>query len=192
MAAKAKQQTSALKKKKKHWFPILASIEFSNQEIGECYLDDASLLKGRKIAVNLMNLTKDPKKQNNKITFLVDEIKENKGLTKITGYETMPSHIKRVSKKAHSKVEDSFIIVSKDEVKMRIKPLITFKNKVSRPLRTKIRLKSREATTRIAKDLTHKEILKALLSNNLANDVKKEVKTIVPINSIIFKSAYLL
>lgn len=187
----ASKQQSSLKKKKKHWFPILASLEFNNQEIGECYLDDASLLKGRKISVNLMNLTKDPKKQNNKIVFLVNEVKENKGLTQITAYETMPSHIKRVSKKAHSKVEDSFLIVTKDEKKIRIKPLITFKNKVSAPLRTKIRSKSREIIARIAKELTHKELIKSILANNLANDVKKEIKIFVPINSILFKSVYL-
>ena len=182
----------SIRKKKKHWYPILASIEFNNMEIGECPLDDPQLLKNRKISVNLMNLTKEHKKQNTRIIFKINEIKENKGMTQMTGYETLSSHIKRISKRAKSKIEDSFIFETKDNKKVKIKPLITSKNTASRAVRTSLRLKSREIVTNFGKKRTYKEFLKTLLSTGLQIDLKKGLKKILPVSTILIKSASII
>ena len=54
--------TAAMKKKRKRWVEIIGPIDVNKAEIGHSYCDDPQLLMGRKVAVNMMHLTKDPKK----------------------------------------------------------------------------------------------------------------------------------
>ena len=178
----------AVKKKKKHWYPILASREFNNVEIGECLLDDPNLLKNRKISANMMTLTRDPKKQNTKIIFNIDNIKENKGITSISGYQTLPTHIKRISKRSKSKVEDSFTFNTKDNKKIRFKLMITSKNQASKQVKTALRLKSRGLLNKMAKNTTYNDFVRSVLNFSIQNELKKVNKKVIPVNSVLVKA----
>ena len=63
-----------LKKKKKKWYSVTASNDFRNAVLGESYVEDINILKGRMFKVNLMSITNDFKKQNINAGFLVDTI----------------------------------------------------------------------------------------------------------------------
>jgi len=84
----AKQE---IKGKKKHWYSILPTSNFRIQEIGETLTADPSRLIGKTVAVNGMDLMRDPKKQNIKVTFRITEIKDNKALTEIKSYQVLNS-----------------------------------------------------------------------------------------------------
>ena len=184
----AKKQVKTVKKKKKHWYPILASKEFRNVEIGECLLDDPNLLKGRKIAANLMTLTREPKKQNTKIKFVVDSVEDNKGITSICGYETLPTHIKRISKKSKTKIEDSFLFKTKDNKTVRFKIMATSKNLASRQVKTSIRLKSREVINDMGKKTNYNDFVRSILNYGTQTEIKKNVKKILPVKNILVKA----
>ena len=115
---------SALKKKKKTWISILAPKEFNEMEIGETLISDPQEAINKHIAVSLMAITNDIKKQSVRVVFKITEIKENKALTEIIGYEIIDAYLKRITKRAKSKVEDSYDVITKDDVKVRIKPVI--------------------------------------------------------------------
>ena len=53
-----------VKKKRKKWYPILASQEFRQIEIGETTTSSPDSLIGRTVNANLSQLTRDMKKQN--------------------------------------------------------------------------------------------------------------------------------
>ena len=67
--AKAKKKVSKIKVKKKIWYKVIAPKIFAQKEIGESYLSDPAKAVGRKLSVNLKELTGNIKSQNVYIGF---------------------------------------------------------------------------------------------------------------------------
>ena len=123
MAEKTTTQQE-IKKKKKKWVSILASPEFNNQEIGETFLEEEQQAMGRVVEVNLMMLTRDPKKQNYNVYFKVNEVKNNQANTELFQYRIQIAQLKKITKQGKNKVDDSFIYNTKDDKKVTIKPIL--------------------------------------------------------------------
>ena len=138
------KRKESLKKRKKKWYSILAPKEFRSVVLGESYVEDINLLKGRTIKVNLSNVSRDLKRQSVSVSFIVDEIKGDSASSKLISYEMTLSQVKRLSKKAKTKIEDSFRCDSLDKVKIVVKPIIVTKNKVNNSVSTLIRKEVRE------------------------------------------------
>ena len=119
-------ETEILKKKKKKTYAIIAK-EFENDEIGETIASEDSLVMGRTIEVNLAQLMNDPKMQNIKLKFKINEVKDNKCFAEINKYIMVPTYVRRVVKPGKEKIEDSFMVTTKDNTKVRIKPIMLTK-----------------------------------------------------------------
>jgi len=124
----AKAAADIKKQKKKKWCPIVAPELFNNHVIGESLVDDASLLMGKAITANMMQLTGDMKKQNVNLMFKVIDVKEGKGLTQLVKYELSPSSLKRLAKREKDKLSDSFVVKTADGKLVRIKPIMITNN----------------------------------------------------------------
>ena len=122
----------AEKKGKKKWYEILASKHFHNFAIGECVAYEDKNLFGKVVNVNLGNLTRDAKLQNVRIKFKINEIKDGKAYTEVKGYELATSYIKRIVRVGRSRIDDSFLVSTKDNVKLRLKPLVLTKYKTQK------------------------------------------------------------
>ena len=125
--------------KKKKWVSINAPKLFNEQHIGQSYVGEAEDLVGRKVTVSLMTLTNDPQKQNVHVTFNIVGIKEGIATTKLTGYKLLPSSTKKLMRRNKSKIEDSFIVETKDKQLLRVKPLMVTRNRASAHLLSSMR-----------------------------------------------------
>jgi len=170
-----------LKKKKKIWIPIYASDKFNNAEIGESLVEDVNFLLNKTISVNGANLTGDLKKQNVKLVFFVDEIRDNRAISKVVGYEMVSSFIRRIVRKARSKVEDSLILTTQDNVKVRIKPLILTKTETKSSILKAIRRAMIEFLNDLFKKTDYEDILLQLINHSLQFNLKASIKKIYPI-----------
>lgn len=184
MAAKKKTvKKSASKAAKKRWFNLIASSEFGKAFIGETPALDAAALKGRVISVNMMAITREPKKQSVTLKFKVGDVTGSDAQTELVGYELSPVFVKRVVKKARDKIDDSFVVETKDSVKMRIKPLLLTRNQTNNRKLTSLRLKAREIITGIAKEKTFAELVIMILRNELQKTVRAELKKLYPLSN---------
>jgi len=176
-------ETEILKKKKKKWYGILASPEFNNIEIGETLADSEESLIGRSLEVNLANITNDPKSQNIKIKFKINQVKGNEAYTEVYRYELSSTYIKRVVKPTKNKVDDSILFATKDNIKIRIKPLFLTKALVKKSILTMLRIKSREYLQNYFKENEYKKLIQDLVSHNIQKDLKNILKKIYPLNT---------
>ena len=159
-------ETELLKKKKKKNYTILAR-EFDNIEIGETPASEDNLVMGRTLEISLAELTNDPKTQNIKIKFKIKEVKENKGYAELTKYFMIPTYVKRVVKPAKEKIEDSFEIVTKDNVKVRIKPILLTKALTQHSVLSNLRNKSHEYLNDYSKKMDYSKFLMDLINHNV-------------------------
>ena len=174
-------ETKAIIKKKKKWYRINASKEFKNSFIGESLSDELNNLIGKTINVNLINLTNDPKKQNFKIKFKINEVKNDEAFTEFVSYYAMSTYVKRMIRPGKSKVEDSFNIKSKSNKDFVVKTFLTARSKISNSIKTNLRMKSREFLGNYLREKDIGEILNNLLNGSLQKDLKSVLNKIYPL-----------
>ena len=128
-----------------------------------------------------MDLMRDPKKQNIKVTFRITEIKDNKALTEIKSYQVLPSSIKRMAHQEKDKIDHSFKLETKDNIAVVAKPVIITRAKTSRAVLSKIRRNSEEFLRAAIKRQSYQEAINSLLEAKLQSQLREHLKKIYPI-----------
>jgi|SRR3989344_2432838 len=169
-------------KSKKKWYEILATKHFSNIPLGETVANEDKNLIGRIIGVNLGSLTKDPKLQNINIKFRVNEVKEGKAYTEFNGYELASNYLKRIIRGGRSRVDDSFLTATKDDVKIKIKPMILTKYKTQRGVLTEIKKLIRKEFLEYIKKDTYDKLISDLISKTFHREIRSKLNKIYPIS----------
>src|SRR3989338_1130721 len=110
-------------KTKKQWVRLIAPKLFNEQVLGETPVSEPKEVRGRKLQINLMVFTNDPKTQNVNVAFIAKEAKQGVAETEIVSYSMVPSVIKRIVRRGGRRIDDSFSCLTADKISIRIKPL---------------------------------------------------------------------
>lgn len=175
------------KKHKKIWFSIITPKEFGDYVVGETLTAEPQNLIGRNVRVNLMSVLNDPKKQNIQLTFKIKSVRDKNAVTEIISYELLPSYAKRLVRKGRNKIEDSFVVETKDKTKIRVKPVMVTRTKTQRSKQTRVRNIAREFITERAKAQDITEIIHEVVSTKLQRELRDHIKKIYPLAMLEFK-----
>ncbi|MDO8556545.1 MAG: hypothetical protein Q7R96_05235 [Nanoarchaeota archaeon] len=171
-----------IKLKKKRWLTIVAPTSFNSQELGETTCERPEQLIGRKLVINLMSLTNDPKKQNVQVEFKIVNVANDQAETQIVGYELSGAYVKKVIRRSGGKVEDSFSVVTKDNITFQIKPLLMTRHKIYKSTLNDMRLKAREHIQNDFKTMDAETALQSVMMNKLQKETREDVKKIYPVS----------
>jgi small subunit ribosomal protein S3Ae len=188
----AKKQDAQLKVRKKRWVQVLAPKIFREVVIGEVPLYEADQLKGRRMTVNMMTLTNNPKNQSIQVKIIVSEVKEGKGLTDLTGFETMPGSLKRIVRRGRTKIEDSFVVKTADNKLVRIKPLLVTNSLAARGVTAAVRRVVRNNVVRLAQKLSYEKLVEEIISFKLQKHLQSVVSKVAPIRNSEIKAMLLV
>jgi len=169
------------KKKKKVWYSIIASKEFNNAIIGEIPSFDSKNLIGKCVSVNLMTLMRDIKRQNVNIKFRINNITEKKAFTEMIGYGFSSSYIKRMVRKTRSKLDDSFVLESKDKVRFRAKPFVVTRNKVQKGVLNALRKELRVLLEKNIKEKNFGNFFSEVLVGRVQKEIRQKLNKIYPV-----------
>ncbi len=161
------KKKESTRKKKKKWYSVKAPKEYRYNIIGESTATEPSQLKGRTLRLSLTSLTGDPKKQNIAITLKVTNITGESCETQLIKYEVNKAHIKKISKKATTKIDDSFLVKTKDGKGMRVKPVFMTRYKTHNSISTAIRKSVREYVLDYCKNHISTDIFSAIIFTNI-------------------------
>lgn len=182
MMAKVKTQ-SQVRKKKKIWVQINAPKLFGSKKIGETNVFMPENAIDKTVEVNLMTLTGEMKKQNINMKFKVNEVNGNVASTIIYSYKMVPTFIKRLVRRRRDKIEYSRIFVTKDKVRLRVKPLIITASKTRGSTQTALQKKSVQIIFNEIKKLTFNDFVDQVVSFKFQSGLKNELKKIHPLKS---------
>lgn len=185
-----KTATAKLKIKKKRWFPIFAPAFLGQKEIGETYLVAAQAALGRILKMNLRDLTNSPKDQNIYLALKIKEFTNNSFSTEVISYYYIPSFVRKLVRKNASKIDDSFILKTKDEKTVRLKPLVVTVFPIKRSAKTVIHKELRKQLKEEVSKLTFDALINDLIRYRLQFDLKKRLKT-CPIREVVMRVAKL-
>lgn len=184
--SKLKKNTKA-QPKKKRWFKLVASKVFKEMVIGETVAENETDMIGRTVALSLMNLTRDMRKQNITVTFEVAEAKDKKGHCTVKSYKMIPSGIKRKVRRGKSLVIDSIVLKTKDDKFARIKPMIITNNVCHSPIKKDIRKSVRAYLKEYFNNTEFEDIVGDIVANRFGKKVKETIARIYPIRAVEVK-----
>ena len=156
---------------------------FGSRPIGETFAENVDVIKGRTIETNLFQLTGNIKKQTYGITLEINEIKGDKAQTQIKDFHLTLSAVKKMSRKATSKIEDSFACTTKDNKKIRVKTILVSKSKIKSKIESEIRNMTRGIAISRINTLTYDQLIDDLINLNFQRLVKSPLDKIYPLKT---------
>ena len=177
-----------LKVRKKKWFQIVAPKLFREVVVGESPLYESDQLKGRRMTVNMMTLTNNPKNQGISVKLRIVDVKEGKGQTEFLGFESMPSAIKRLVRRGRTKIEDSFVVQTADRKLVRVKPLMVTSNVAANGVTAAIRRVVRNNISRAAQKLTYEKLAEEVITFKMQKQLQGLVSKITPVRNSEIKA----
>ncbi len=175
------EKAAKTKIKKKKWIQVFSPELLRNELIGEIPVHEPKSLIDRFITVNLMSLTRDMKKQNTSIKFLISNIKGDKAITEFYGYYLNPTSIKRLVRRGKEKIGISIICKTSDNKKIRIMPLIIPYSKVKGSVAASYRSTATSYLNSYAAKTTIENMIKDLVTNKLQRELKGVLKKVYPV-----------
>ncbi|MFH1174331.1 MAG: hypothetical protein V1725_04310 [archaeon] len=170
-------------KKKKKWFTILAPESLGEKVIGETPAYEPTELADRTVSVSIANLLGDMKKQGTYLQFKIIGIEGTKAQTRLEKYELVPSNIKRLVKRGRTKIADSFVVKTQDDIFVRIKPLIITNNLVNKAISTKLRKGVRLFFKEFSHANTFETLTQELIKSNLQKQLREKLTKLYPIRT---------
>ncbi|MFH1801694.1 MAG: hypothetical protein ABH804_02590 [archaeon] len=161
-------------KKKKRFFEVEIPIIKKQTQLQAYEIED---LNGRFINYDLTRLLRG------KSAILQLKIKtEGKEITaKPMQIKILPYFLRKMVKKGTSYAEDSFSAECKD-AKVKIKPILVTRRKVSRVIRKTLREKCKEELINYIKEKNSESIFEEIISNRLQKTLSLKLKKIYPLS----------
>jgi ribosomal protein S3AE len=163
----------AQEKRKKKFFDV--EMPLINKET-QMQAYEVSELNGRFLKYDLTRILRGK----SVMLTLKIRVEGNNVLTIPKKIEVMPYFIRRMVRKGTNYVEDSFAAECED-AKLRIKPLLVTRRKVSRAIRKELRNKAREELIEYVKNKKSEQLFDDILKNQLQKVLSSKLKKIYPL-----------
>lgn len=165
----------AIAKRKKRFFDIEIPLIKKETQLQAFDIED---LNGRIISYDLTRILRGK----SMTLQAVIEVKDGKATAIPREIKLMPYYLRRMVRKGTNYVEDSFSVDCKD-AKIRIKPFLVTRRKVSRKVRKALREKSKQELTEYIKTKKAEVIFDDILKNQLQKILSLKLKKIYPLST---------
>jgi small subunit ribosomal protein S3Ae len=178
--------------KAKEWYKIHAPMMFNQIQLGETPSADATSLIGRTTEVTVHDLTGDFSKMHVKLKFKVDDVRGFEAHTIFIGQDLTSDYIRRLTRRKKTKTDHVIDVTTKDGYKVRIKPMSITDQRIQASQESAVRNLMTAETQKLAADMTISELVKAVISGELAKRLSIVSKVIVPIKRVEIRKTEVL
>ena len=183
---KAKTTTRKVKDKwkAKEWYKLYAPKMFNAIELGETPSAEPSDMMSRTIEATVHELTGDFSKMHIKIRFKVTDVRGLEAHTSFVGHDLTSDYVRRLTRRKRTKTDHVVDVHTKDGFTVRVKPMSITEQRIQASQETAVRGLMTKALQEQAANMTVSELVKGIISGDLAKDLSNAVKIIIPIKRI--------
>jgi len=195
MAAKKSKGTSRKIKDKwkaKEWYKIHASRMFNEAEIGETPAADPATLIDRAVEVTVQELTGDFSKMHIKIKFKIASVDGYDAKTVFVGHSLTSEYVRRLTRRKKTKTDHVVDVKTKDGFVIRIKPMSIAEKRIQASQEDAMRGIMYDTLMQMGVENNLSEIIKAIISGDMARDLAKACRTIMPMKRIEIRKSEIL
>ena len=178
MASKKKQKVKVVKKE---WYEVHAPKQFGKVLIGEVTSSDPKKLIGRTIKIPLSELTRNIRLQGIHIKLRIHDVSTKNAITIVEGYEILPAMLKRYVRRRRTRVDDSFVVETKDNVRVRVKPIIITAFKTKGEVVKNLRATMRKLLSDIIKNSSYDDFVSGVVNHKLQGELMAKLNKLYPI-----------
>lgn len=172
---------------KKVWIEVYAPQKvFGGVLLGETIVNKEEENKAinRTIDLNLAFLTGNFKYQNYKAIFKIVSFSSGKYYTELKELALYEAYVRRIVKKGTSRIDDSFIVKTIDNINIRIKPLIITRYKANRKQKASIRKTCKEFLQNRIQSLEFYDLINKIINYEIQDELKTILNKIFPIDKV--------
>lgn len=178
-------------KKVKQWYSIVAPKIFNQIEIGETMGVEDQLI-GRTTQVLVSDLTGDPRKTHIKLKLQINGVDGDKATTQIKELELLRGYLRSIIRRRSVKIEETIDVKTRDNAKVRVKPLVITALLCRSDQETAIRAVIRQVVEDAAKQRTFDAFMLDLISEKLPKDIRQAITKLYPIKNAEIRKAEVL
>jgi len=178
--------------KAKEWYKIQAPMMFNQATLGETPSSDATSLIGRTTEVTVNDLTGDFSKMHVKLKFRVNDVRGLEAHTVFIGQNLTSDYIRRLTRRKKTKTDHVIDVVTKDGYKIRVKPMSITDKRIQASQETAVRTLMTNDLQKAALEMTISDLVKLIISGDLARMLSNSAKVIVPIKRVEIRKTEVL
>jgi len=168
--------------KQKTLYRIIAPENFESKEVGNTFGSDPKNLIGRRIDVSLKELTDDKTKQHLKVVLEVNDVKEDRALTKFRLFSASQGYLHSKVRKGMSKIDYIGRLKFSDGA-VRVK-IIAVTHKTIKSSQKKEMLARITKAVESYKERTLQDFIQDTLYGKLGTDIYHSCKNLCPISRV--------
>ena len=142
--------------------------------------DNPEFVNGRIAEVPLEKLTGDFTQKNFMIKFRVNDVRGNNAFTSFDGHRLTSDYKRALTRRRNSRIDCNFVLKLKDEVHIRIKPIIMVDKRIKKSQERVLRAIAHENIEKIISKLSISEALKKIYSGELNKEIAVKLKNTYP------------
>lgn len=195
MAAKKSKGTSRKIKDKwkaKEWYKVHASRMFNEAEIGETPAADPATLIGRAAEVTVQELTGDFSKMHIKVKFKINSVDGYNAKSVFVGHSLTSEYVRRLTRRKKTKTDHVVDVKMKDGFIIRIKPMSIAEKRIQASQEDAMRRIMHDVLMQMGVENNLSDIIKAIISGDMARDLAKACRTIMPMKRIEIRKSEVL
>ena len=195
MAGKKSKGTSRKIKDKwkaKEWYKVHAPRMFNEIEIGETPSAEPGSLIGRTAEVTVHDLTGDFSKMHIKLKFRITELDGFNAKTSFIGHDLTSDYVRRLTRRKKTKTDHVADLITKDNFTVRIKPMSIADKRIQTAQEQAIRQIMGETLVRMGTEMSLSEIVKSIVSGDMAKELSKACRCVIPIKRIEIRKSEVL
>ena len=179
MAVKKKKQK--IKVIKKEWYQVKAPKQFGNAIVGEIAASDPEKIIGRRVDLPLSELTRNVRLHGIHVKLKIHDVSSKKAITTVEDYEILPSMLKRYVRRNRTRLDDSFVIQTKDEINVRIKPIVVTAFQSKGDVNKNLKKTMRELIAKRTANSSYDDFVSDVINHKLQTDIIKKLTKVYPV-----------
>ena len=178
--------------KAKEWYKVHAPRMFNEVEIGETPAIEPDTLYGRTVEVTVQELTGDFSKQHIKMKFQITGLDGYDAKTSFIGHELTSDYVRRLTRRKKTKTDHVVDVTTKDGFTVRIKPMSIAERRIQTSQEDAMRRCMAEALIEMGKENNLSDIVKLIISGDMAKNVAKACRVVIPIKRVEIRKTEVL
>lgn len=189
---KPKGRATKDKWKSKIWYNVMSPEMFNRQKVAETLTDEPEKLIGRVAEVTVQDINGDFSKMHIKLQFKVNDVRGTEAHTYFIGHDMSSDYVRRMTRRRKSKIDMVVDTKTRDDYLIRLKPLAISGNRVRASQQSAIRHIMNTTLTEFCTTKPLDEIVKAIISGQLAKIAANACKPIHPLQRVEIQKSEIL
>lgn len=178
--------------KMKEWYNVHAPRMFNETVIGETPAADPEFLIGRQSEVTVQDLTGDFSKMHIKLKFKIVGYDGHEAKTELMGHDLTSDYVRRLTRRKKTKTDHVVDVKTADGFVLRLKTMSIADRRIQASQEEGMRAAIAAYLTSYAAENKLADIIKAIISGDMAKDTAKACHAIIPIKRIEIRKSEVL